>query len=137
MPMSDERPAARRAVFLGVAVLASLGMLGLALFLGAWAFAYRHDSLHAGRLSRMLEERPAEARVRAGLAAEGMEEVASDASDETLLRVAGPRAAERAGEVRSKRGRYPAARLYARADLVYVVFYGADGKAADAALLKR
>jgi hypothetical protein len=135
--MSDERPAARRAMFLGVAVLVSLGTLGLALFLGAWAFAYRRDSLHAGRLSRMLEERPVEASVSAGLQLEGITQVASDASDTTLLRVLGPEAAARAGDVRSKRDRHPAARLYAGPDHVYVVFFGADGKAADAALLKR
>ena len=135
--MSDERPAARRAVFLAVAVLVSLGTLGLALFLGAWAFAYRRDSLHAGRLSRMLEERPVEARVSAGLQLEGITQVASDASDATLVRVLGPEGATRAAEVRTKRDRYPAARLYAGADHVYVVFFDADGKAADAALLKR
>ena len=135
--MSDERPAARRAVFLGVAVLVSLGTLGLALFLGAWAFAYRRDSLHAGRLSRMLEERPVEARLSAGLQQEGITQVASDASDATLVRVLGPEAAMRAGDVRGKRNRFPAARLYAGPDHVYVVFFDADGKAADAALLKR
>ena len=135
--MSDERPAARRAVILALSVLVSLGTLGLALFLGAWAFAFRSDSLHAGRLARMLEERPIEARLSAGLQQEGITQVAADASDATLLRLLGPEAAERAGEVRAKRDRYPAARLYASPDHVYVVFFDADGKAADAALLKR
>jgi len=135
--MSDERPAARRALFLGVAVLVSLGTLGLALFLGAWAFAYRRDSLHAGRLSRMLEERPVEARVSAGLQLEGIAQVGSDASDATLARVLGPDAAARAGDVRAKRDRYPTARLYAGPQHVYVVFFDAGGKAADTALLRR
>ena len=135
--MSDERPAARRALFLAVAVLVSLGTLGLALFLGAWAFEYRRDSLHAGRLARMLEERPVEARVSAGLQLEGIALVASDASDATLVRVLGPVGVTRASEVRTKRDRYPAVRLYASPDHVYVVVFDADGKAADAALLKR
>jgi hypothetical protein len=135
--MSEERPAASRAVFFGVAALVSLATLGLALFLGAWAFAYRRDSLHAGRLSRMLEERPTEARLSAGLATEGIGLVASDASDATLERLLGPQASARAGEVRAKRDRFPAARLYATPDHVYVVFFDAEGKAADAALLKR
>ena len=105
--MSDERPAASRAVFFGVAALVSLGTLGLALFLGAWAFAYRRDSLHAGRLSRMLEERPTEARLSAGLSTEGIGLVASDASDATLERLLGPQAAARAGEVRAEAGPLP------------------------------
>ena len=135
--MSDERPAGRRAVFLGLAVVFSLGTLGLALFLGAWAFAYRRDSLHAGRLNRMLEERPTEARVAAGLQLEGIAQIATDASDATLLRVLGPQGVEHAADVRSKRDRYPAARLYATPEHVYVVFFDADGKAADTALLRR
>jgi hypothetical protein len=135
--MSDERPGARRAIFLGLGALISLGTLGLALFLGAWAFGYRRDSLHAGRLSRMVEERPTEARVAAGLQLEGITQVATDASDATLLRVLGPQRAEHAAEVRAKRERYPAARLYATPEHVYVVFFGADGKAADTALLRR
>ena len=135
--MSDERPGARRAVFLGLGALISLGTLGLALFLGAWAFGYRRDSLHAGRLSRMVKERPTEARVAAGLQLEGITQVATDASDATLLRLLGPQRAEHAAEVRTKRERYPAARLYATPEHLYVVFFGPDGKAADTALLRR
>lgn len=133
----DERPAARRAIFLGLAALLSLATMGLALFLGAWAFDYRRDSLHAGRLGRMVEERPTEDRVAAGLKLENITQVASDASDATLLRVLGPQRAPQAAEVRSKRERYPAVRLYAAPDHIYVVFFGADGKAADTALLRR
>lgn len=135
--MNEERPAARRAVFLGLAALFSLGLLGLALFLGAWAFAYRRDSLHAGRLSRMVAERPTEDRVAAGLKLEGTLRIANDASDATLLRVLGPQRTQHAAEVRAKRERYPAARLYAAADHIYVIFFDADGKAADSALLRR
>jgi hypothetical protein len=135
--VNDERPTASRAAFFGLAALVSLATLGLALFLGAWAFDYRRDSLHAGRLSRMLRERPVEARLSAGLQLEGITQVAADASEATLLRVLGPEAASHAGEVRAKRDRFPAARLYAGPAHVYVVFFDADGKAADATLLKR
>ena len=135
--MNEERPAVRRAIFLGLAALFSVGLLGLALFLGAWAFTYRNDSIHAGRLSRMVLERPTEDRVTAALKVEGRVRIASDASDATLLRVLGPQRAEHAAEVRAKRERYPAARLYAAADHIYVVFFDADGKAADSALLRR
>jgi hypothetical protein len=135
--MYDERPGARRAVFLGLAALLSLGTLALALFLGAWAFAYRRDSLHAGRLGRMVEERPTISQVSAGLAAEGVTQVAIDASDATLARVLGPERAGRAAEVRAKRDRHAATRLYQAPDHIYVVFFGSDGKAADTALLRR
>jgi hypothetical protein len=135
--MNDERPGAPRAVFLGLAALLSLATMGLALFLGAWAFDYRRDSLHAGRLGRMIEERPTEDRVAAGLKLEGISQVASDASDATLLRLLGPERAGHAAEVRAKRERYPNVRLYSTPDHIYVVFFGADGKAADTALLRR
>jgi hypothetical protein len=135
--MDEERPAARRVVFVGLAALLSLVTLGLALFLGAWAFAYRRDSLHAGRLGRMVEERPTISQVSAGLAAEGVTQLAVEASDATLLRVLGAEGARRAGEVRAKRERHAAVRLYAAPDHVYVVFFGADGKAEDTTLLRR
>jgi hypothetical protein len=134
--MNDERPGPRRAVFLGLAAVLSLGTLGLALFLGAWAFHYRRDSLHAGRLGRMIKEQPTEDRVAEGLKLEGITQIASDASDATLLRVLGPRA-DQAAEVRAKRERYPTVRFYATPDHIYVVFFGPDGKAADTALLRR
>lgn len=54
----------------GAAVTAAL--LGLALYLGAWAFAARSASLHERRLSRLLEQKPHREQVAEALRAEGM-----------------------------------------------------------------
>jgi hypothetical protein len=135
--MTEDHPAARRAVILGLSVLLSLSALGLALWLGAWAFAYRRHSLHEGRLARMVEARPTVTQVTAGLQNEGMTLVATDAADATLQRLFGASAMLRAVDVRTKRERWPSARVFSNADLVYVVFFRDDGKAADASLFKR
>jgi hypothetical protein len=85
----------------------------------------------------MVEARPTVTQVTAGLQNEGMTLVATDAADATLQRLFGAAATQRAIDVRAKRERWPSARVFSNADLVYVVFFRDDGKAADASLLKR
>lgn len=135
--MSDDRPAVRRTLILGGAALVSLAALAVVLLLGAWAFEYRRLSLHEGRLQNLVEKRPSLAVAAQGLQNEGWTMAASEVEDATLARLFGEAPPPRVAEVRAKRSRWPASRVFVQEDLVYVLYFDADGKAADFSLLKR
>lgn len=135
--MEELRPSVRRALILGGAVLVSLSVLALVLALGAWAFEYRRLSLHEGRLKNLVEKKPTVSVASQGLTNEGWTTLAIEVTDATLARLFGDAPPPRVNEVRAKRQRWPIARVYGSDDLVYVLYFGDDGKAADFSLLKR
>lgn len=135
--MSEDRPAINRTLILGGAALVSLAALALVLLLGAWAYDIRRLSLHEGRLERMVEQKPTVSQVSQALRDEGWTAAASEAEDATLARLFGDKPPPRVAEVRTKRTQWPIARVFVNGDLVYVLYFGSDGKAADFSLLKR
>jgi hypothetical protein len=134
---SEDRPAVRRALILGGAALVSLAALVIALLLGAWAFEYRRLSLHEGRLKNLVDKQPTVSVASEGLTNEGWTTLAAEVEDPTLARLFGADPPPRVAEVRAKRARWPTARVFGNGDLVYVLFFGPDGKAADFSLVKR
>jgi hypothetical protein len=133
-----ERPRrSGRALILGAAAVVSLAALALAMTLGAWAYDYRRLSMHEGRLANLVKEQPSVSRASQGLTNEGWTAVAVEVEEPTLQRLFGDQPPPRVAEVRAKRGKWPTARVFAHDDLVYVLFFDADGKAADFSLLKR
>lgn len=136
--LTPERPRrGGRALILGAAAVVSLAALALALTLGAWAYNYRRLSMHEGRLANLVKKRPSVSRASQGLTAEGWTAVAVEVEDATLLKLFGDAPPPRVAEVRTKRAKWPTARVFAHDDLVYVLFFDADDKAADWSLLKR
>lgn len=135
--MSEERPAVRRTLILGSAALVSLAAMAIALTLGAWAFEYRRLSLHEGRLKNLVEKKPTVSAASQGLTNEGWTTLAAEVEDATLSRLFGDAPPPRVAEVRAKRERWPIARVFGNGDLVYILFFGEDGKAADFSLIKR
>jgi hypothetical protein len=135
--MSEERPAVRRTVILGSAAIVSLAALAVVLLLGAWAFEFRRLSLHEGRLKRLVEAKPTVSIASQGITNEGWTTLAIDVEDGTLSRLFGDEPPPRVSEVRTKRTLWPTARVYGNDDLVYVLYFGGDGKAADFSLIKR
>jgi hypothetical protein len=135
--MSEDRPAVRRTLILGGAAIVSLAALAIVLVLGAWAFEYRRLSLHEGRLKNLVLAKPTVSIASQGLANEGWTTLAAEVEDATLQRLFGPNPPPRVAEVRVKRARWPTARVFAHDDLVYVLYFGADGKVADFSLIKR
>jgi hypothetical protein len=127
----------RRALILAAASLVSLAALALALFLGAWAFEIRRLSLHEGRLRNLVEQKPTVSIASQGITNEGWTTLATDVEDATLRRLFGEAPPPRVADVRAKRSRWPIARVFGHEDLVYVLFFGEDGKAADFSLVKR
>jgi hypothetical protein len=135
--MSESPRLGKRALILGLAASVSLAALAIALTLGAWAYDYRRLSMHEGRLANLVKEKPAVGRASQGLTNEGWTTVAVDVEDATLARLFGDAPPPRVAEVRAKRSRWPIARVFAYDDLVYVLFFDGDGKAADFSLIKR
>jgi hypothetical protein len=135
--VSEDRPAVRRALILGSAAIVSLGALALALLLGAWAFEFRRLSLHEGRLKNLVEKKPSVGVASQGLRNEGWTTLAAEVEDATLTRLFGDDPPPRVEEVRAKRTRWPSVRVFGSDDLVYVLYFDADGKAADFSLIKR
>lgn len=70
-----------------------------------------------------------------GLTNEGWTTLAAEVEDATLRRLFGEDPPPRVAEVRAKRTRWPIARVFGNGDLVYVLFFGEDGKAADFSLI--
>lgn len=137
--MKELRPAVRRAVILSGAALVSLAILALALLMGAWAFEFRRLSLHEGRLKRLVgaDPKPTVMVASQALRDEGWTTLAAEVGDATLARLFGDHPPPRVAEVRTKRSRWPTARVFGNGDLVYVLYFADDGKIADFSLIKR
>ena len=135
--MFESPRAGNRALFLGAAAVVSLAALAIVLVLGAWAYNFRRLSLHEGRLANLVKKKPTVSIASQGLTNEGWSTVAADVDDSTLATLFGEAPPPRVAEVRTKRTKWPTARAFAHDDLVYVLFFDAEGKAADWSLLKR
>jgi hypothetical protein len=115
----------------------SLAALAIVLTLGAWAYDYRRLSMHEGRLANLVKKRPTMSIASRGLTDEGWATIAPALDDATIAQLFGPHPPPRVAEVRAKRAKWPTARAYVHDDLVYVLYFDADGKAADWSLVKR
>lgn len=127
----------RRALIVGAAATVSLAALAIVLTLGAWAYNFRRLSMHETRLANLVKRKPGVSIASQGLTNEGWTTVAADVEDATLAKLFGDDPPPRVAEVRAKRGKWPTARVFAHDDLVYVLYFDAEGKAADFSLLKR
>ena len=67
----DRPEKVRRAIFILGGFVSTAGILWIVLWLGAWGFGYRRWSLHQGRLTRVLEQKPTVDQITEGLRAEG------------------------------------------------------------------
>lgn len=121
----------KRFWIIGGALVATLGSLTLAMLLGSASFDYRRYSEHEGRLRRVMREAPDADRLTRGLQQEGTALVAVAATAAEADRVIAERGGARSGELRAKAGRYPQLRVYRAADMLYFVFFDADGVMRD------
>ena len=135
--MLESPRAGNRALILGAAAVVSLAALAIVLVLGGWAYNFRRLSLHEGRLANLVKKKPTVSIASQGLTNEGWSTVAADVDDSTLATLFGEDPPPRVAEVRTKRTKWPTARAFAQDDLVYVLYFDAEGKAADWSLLKR
>jgi hypothetical protein len=114
----------RALVIAGSVVVASLA-LGLAFWLGAWAFDTRQWVTHDTRLRRMVEQHPSIDRATRGLEDEGSGLVAAPTGGDELRRVVAERGKDRAPLILEKARQYPTVRVHVAGGMVYFLFYDA------------
>jgi hypothetical protein len=125
------RPALPRGLVVAGALVGTVLALYLALALGAWGFDFRRASQHDGRLRRLLQQAPTLDRVERGLAAEGSPLVDSPPTPGELEESARRLGGAKAGEVLEKGRRWPITRVFLAGDMVYFLYFDADGVMRD------
>jgi hypothetical protein len=122
-------------------VLASLlitaGLGWLAFALGSWGFDTRRYLQHQGRLKRMLEQKPVVEQVVEGLRNDGSPLVAAPRDPATLHAVARARGGPRQDEVIAKGMKWAQTRVFQAGDMVYFIYFDADGVMRDYVCVSR
>jgi len=103
----------------------------LAFLLGAWGFDTRRIGQHHGRLRRLLAQQPRLEQVVRGLEDEGTRLIASPSGESELRRVAAEHGGARAAEVVEKGTRWPRTRVFLAGDMVYFIYFDAEGVMRD------
>jgi len=109
----------------------------LAFLLGAVGFDTRRFMQHEGRLRRLLAQQPKLEQVVQGLEAEGSRLLAAPAKEADLRRVATELGGPRAKEIIEKGTRWPQTRVFLAADMVYFIYFDADGVMRDFTCVSR
>jgi hypothetical protein len=117
----------KRAVAFVVAVAFTALLVGLALWLGAWARRTRSDGLHRGRLERLLEKKPLEDQVTRGLEDEGMRAVGVAHTPEERAVLAERWGGTRRDAVVEDGRPWATTRAFATDDIVYFIHFDAHG----------
>jgi len=121
----------KRFWIVGIALVASLATLAIALWLGSIG-REMHDLVeHEARLEQALAKQPtAEALTRA-LAADGFPLLAAAVSAKDKQRAAADRGALRQAEIRAKASRYPELRVYQSGAMTYFIYFDEQGLMRD------
>jgi hypothetical protein len=125
LPDRAEPPLRRAWIIVGALVASGLALY-LALFIGAWGFEFRRTSQHDGRLRRLVQQQPTLARVVQGLADDGSPLIESPDGPAALEAVANRYGGAKAGEVRTKGGRWPTTRVFQAGDMMYFLYFDRD-----------
>jgi hypothetical protein len=126
-----------RAWILAGALAVTLGALALAFWLGSASFDVRRYSQHNGRLAKVMREQPSADRLTRGLAAEGTALVLTATTAEEKERAAKGRGAARLAEIREKAALHAELRVYETVDMLYFVFFDAEGVMRDFTCVSR
>jgi len=127
----------KRFWILAGAVLITLSALVVAMLLGSASFDFRRYSQHQGRLAKVLREQPTAGRLTQGLADEGTVLLAVAKTRDEVEREASTRGRKKAAEIREKGGRHAETRVYQTADMLYFIYFDADGVMRDFTLVSR
>ena len=119
------------------ALAVTLGALALAMWLGAASFDARRYDQHRSRLQNVMREQPSADRLTRGLEAEGSPLIATAATAEEKERVAAARGKARLGEIREKAKLYAELRVYQASDMLYFVYFDAEGVMRDFTCVSR
>jgi len=121
----------KRIWIMGGALAVTLGALTLAMVLGSASFDFRRYTVHQQRMQKVLREQPTADRLTRGLADEGTVLLAVLRSREDVEREGSARGGKRTAEVREKAARHAETRVYQASDMLYFVYFDADGVMRD------
>ena len=127
----------KRFWIMGGALAVTLGALTLAMVLGSASFDFRRYTVHRQRMQRVLREQPTADRLTRGLADEGTALIAVVRSREDVEREASARGGKKGAEVREKAARHAETRVYQASDMLYFVYFDADGVMRDLSCASR
>lgn len=114
------------------ALAVTLVALSVALLLGSLGFNYHRKLEHEELLRAVMARQPTAARLTEWLAqVKGAPQLAAPGSRAEVERLISTRGAARLEELRAKAARYPQLRVYRAADMLYFVFFDADGVMRD------
>ena len=119
------------------ALAVTIGALALAFWLGSASFDVRRYGQHNGRLAKVMLERPSADRLTRGLAAEGTPLLITAVTAEDKDRAAVARGGARLAEIREKAPRHPELRVYQAGDMLYFIFFDAEGVMRDFTCVSR
>jgi hypothetical protein len=119
------------------ALAVTLAALTLAMVLGSTSFDFRRYSQHEGRLRRVMREAPTAEQLTQGLRDEGTALVAAPATRTEAERVIAERGGLKTGELRAKAARHAQLRVFRASDMLYFVFFDADGVMRDFTCVSR
>ena len=127
----------KRFWIIGGALAVTLGALTLAMLLGSASFDFRRYTVHQQRMQKVLREQPTADRLTRGLADEGTVLLAVLRSRDDVEREASARGGKKAAEVREKGARHAETRVYQASDMLYFVYFDADGVMRDFTCVSR
>jgi hypothetical protein len=119
------------------ALAVTLGSLTLAMLLGSASFDFRRYTVHERRMQKVLREQPTADRLTRGLADEGTAQLAVARTGEEVEREASARGGKKAAEIREKGARHVETRVYQAGDMLYFVYFDADGVMRDFTCVSR
>ena len=119
------------------ALAVTLGSLTLAMLLGSASFDFRRYTVHERRMQKVLREQPTADRLTRGLADEGTAQLAVARTREEVERVASARGGKKAAEIREKGARHVETRVYQAGDMLYFVYFDANGVMRDFTCVSR
>lgn len=126
MPVADRR---KTLIVVVGSLLVTGGLVALVLSLGSWAYQTRRFLLHERRLARLLEQHPTAADVTTALLAEpDNRSIAAPVTEEglaTLVRQWSPAHVE---DILAKRRTAREVRIFGVREMVYVLFFDAEGR---------
>jgi hypothetical protein len=116
-------------MMLGAAIVTA-GLLGLALYLGEWAFRARSASIHEGRLRKLVDLKPPPLRgqVDQGLADDGMTQVGTARSPGELTTLAERWGRRKRGEIVDERSHRALTEVFQGNGVVYVLYFDGDDR---------
>ena len=128
---SREPRLARRLAIVAGSLLATGITLSLVFMLGTWGFSHRRQSLHEGRLQRLVTLKAQLWQVVQGLEAEGTQLLAAPRSEDELRELGSGWDERAASEVLAKGARWPQIRVFEADDMIYVLYFDERGVLRD------